>query len=67
MRALSTAAGLVVIALPALMWAQGGDASRAAAIHLMPWAELFIVYLVMALVLAFRPEGLFQRTSARKI
>jgi len=41
--------------------------ARAAAIHLVPWAELFIVYLVMALVLAFRPEGLFQRTSARKI
>jgi len=33
----------------------------------VPWAELFIVYLVMALVLAFRPEGLFQRVSARKI
>jgi branched-chain amino acid transport system permease protein len=41
--------------------------ARAAAIHLVPWAELFIVYLVMALVLAFRPEGLFQRMSARKI
>ena len=41
--------------------------ARAAAIHLVPWAELFIVYLVMALVLAFRPEGLFQRTAARKI
>jgi branched-chain amino acid transport system permease protein len=41
--------------------------ARATAIHLVPWAELFIVYLVMALVLAFRPEGLFQRMSARKI
>ena len=41
--------------------------ARAAAIHLVLWAELFIVYLVMALVLAFRPEGLFQRVSARKI
>ena len=41
--------------------------ARAAAIHLVPWAELFIVYLVMALVLAFRPEGLFQRTAARTI
>ena len=30
--------------------------ARAAAIHLMPSAELFIVYLVMALVLALRPE-----------
>jgi branched-subunit amino acid ABC-type transport system permease component len=33
----------------------------------MPSAELFIVYLVMALVLALRPEGLFQRTTTRKI
>ena len=41
--------------------------ARAVAIHLVPWAELFIVYLVMALVLAFRPEGLFQRASTRKI
>ena len=41
--------------------------ARSAAIHLMPWAELFIVYLVMALVLALRPEGLFQRTTLRKI
>jgi branched-chain amino acid transport system permease protein len=41
--------------------------ARATAIHLVPWAELFIVYLVMALVLAFWPEGLFQRMSARKI
>jgi len=28
---------------------------------------LFSVYLVMALVLVFRPEGLFQRIQARKI
>jgi branched-chain amino acid transport system permease protein len=41
--------------------------ARAAAIHLMPSAELFIVYLVMALVLALRPEGLFQRMTTRKI
>ncbi len=41
--------------------------ARSAAIHLMPWAELFIVYLVMAGVLAFRPEGLFQRVVLRKI
>ena len=41
--------------------------ARAAAIHLMPSAELFIVYLVMALVLALRPEGLFQRMPTRKI
>jgi branched-chain amino acid transport system permease protein len=41
--------------------------ARSAAIHLMPSAELFIVYLVMAAVLALRPEGLFQRTAQRKI
>ena len=41
--------------------------ARSAAIHLMPSAELFIVYLVMAGVLALRPEGLFQRTTLRKI
>jgi branched-chain amino acid transport system permease protein len=41
--------------------------ARSAAIHLMPSAELFIVYLVMAAVLALRPEGLFQRTTLRKI
>jgi branched-chain amino acid transport system permease protein len=41
--------------------------ARSAAIHLMPSAELFIVYLVMAGVLALRPEGLFQRAAVRKI
>jgi branched-chain amino acid transport system permease protein len=41
--------------------------SRSAAIHLMPSAELFIVYLVMAGVLALRPEGLFRRAALRKI
>ncbi len=41
--------------------------ARSAAIHLMPSAELFIVYLVMAGVLALRPEGLFQRATLRKI
>jgi len=41
--------------------------ARSAAIHLVPWAELFIIYLVMAFVLALRPEGLVQRVAARKI
>jgi branched-chain amino acid transport system permease protein len=40
---------------------------RAAAVHLLPEVELFVVYAVMALVLAFRPEGLFSRMQARKI
>ncbi len=41
--------------------------ARAASVHLMPEAELFIIYLVMAAVLVFRREGLFQKTQARKI
>lgn len=41
--------------------------ARAASVHLLPEAELFIIYLVMAVVLVFRPEGLFRKTQARKI
>lgn len=41
--------------------------SRAASVHLLPEAELFIIYFVMAIVLLFRPEGLFAKTQARKI
>ncbi len=41
--------------------------ARSAAVHLMPEAELFSIYGVMAIVLIFRPEGLFQRVQARKI
>jgi len=41
--------------------------ARAAAIYELPEAEIFIVYLVMAVVLFFRPEGLFTRAQARKI
>ena len=41
--------------------------ARALAVHVWPVAELFSVYLVMALVLMFRPQGLFQRIEARKI
>jgi len=41
--------------------------ARSSAVHLMPVAELFSIYLVMAVVLMFRPEGLFQRRQARKI
>ena len=32
--------------------------ARAASVHLMPQAELFMIYLIMAAVLAFRPQGL---------
>ena len=41
--------------------------SRAAAVHLLPEVELFVIYAVMALVLAFRPQGLFSRAEARRI
>ncbi len=41
--------------------------ARAASVHLYPDAELFVIYGVMALVLAFRPQGLFAIASARKI
>ena len=41
--------------------------ARAAAVHLMPQAELFVIYLIMAAVLMIRPEGLFKRETARRI
>jgi branched-chain amino acid transport system permease protein len=40
---------------------------RAAAVHLMPQIELFVIYGVMALVLVVRPYGLFVRVQPRKI
>jgi branched-chain amino acid transport system permease protein len=40
---------------------------RSAAVHYMPAVELFSIYLVMALVLIFRPKGLFSAAEARKI
>jgi branched-chain amino acid transport system permease protein len=41
--------------------------ARAASVHLWPAAELFSIYIVMAVILLFRPEGVFQRVQARKI
>lgn len=41
--------------------------ARAAAVHYFPEAELFSVYLVMAMVLIFRPKGLFAGPEVRKI
>ncbi len=41
--------------------------ARAASVQLFPELELFVIYAVMALVLAFRPFGLFTRAQARKI
>ncbi len=40
---------------------------RAAAVHLVPEIELFVIYGVMALVLVFRPYGLFTRAQPRRI
>jgi branched-chain amino acid transport system permease protein len=40
---------------------------RSVTIHFAPEYELFIIYLVMAAVLAFRPRGLFSAPEARKI
>ncbi len=41
--------------------------ARAAAVHLFPEGELFVIYGVMSLVLAVRPHGLFARPEVRKI
>jgi branched-chain amino acid transport system permease protein len=41
--------------------------SRSAAVHLYPDFELFVIYAVMGVVLALRPEGLFAAAQARKI
>jgi branched-chain amino acid transport system permease protein len=40
---------------------------RAAAVHLVPQLELFVIYAVMALVLIFRPYGLISPAQPRKI
>jgi len=40
---------------------------RSAAVHFFPQVELFSIYVVMALVLAIRPRGLFVAAEARKI
>ena len=41
--------------------------ARAGAVHLVPQLELFVIYAVMALVLIFRPHGLFTQAAPRKI
>lgn len=41
--------------------------SRSFAVHIAPEIELFVIYGVMFLVLAFRPQGLFGQTLARRI
>ncbi len=41
--------------------------ARALSVHLYPPAELFSIYIVMALVLAIKPYGLFALSEGRKI
>lgn len=41
--------------------------ARSIAVHLAPEAELFVIYGVMFLVLAIRPQGLFGQALARRI
>jgi branched-chain amino acid transport system permease protein len=40
---------------------------RSAAVHYMPEIELFSIYLVMALVLLLKPQGLYSAMETRKI
>jgi len=40
---------------------------RSFSVHYMPQVELFVIYFVMAMVLAFRPRGLFSLAEPRKI
>lgn len=41
--------------------------ARASAVHLAPALELFVIYVVMAVVLLVRPYGLFARQEVRRI
>jgi len=41
--------------------------ARAAAVHMLPEVELFVIYAIMAMVLVVRPQGLFAPVEARKI
>ena len=40
---------------------------RSLSVHYMPQVELFVIFFVMAMVLAFRPRGLFSLAEPRKI
>ena len=41
--------------------------ARAACVHKLPEAEIFIMYFCMAGMLIFKPKGLFEGSQARKI
>jgi branched-chain amino acid transport system permease protein len=51
----------------ALIGSLGVGLARAAAVHLMPALEVFVIYLVMTAVLAVRKEGLFAPAAVRRI
>jgi len=51
----------------ALVGAVAVGLARAAAVHMLPEVETFVIYVIMAAVLIFRPEGLFVPVKARKI
>jgi branched-chain amino acid transport system permease protein len=40
---------------------------RSLSVHYLPQVELFVIYFVMAMVLALRPRGLFSLAEPRKI
>lgn len=40
---------------------------KAISIHLLPAADLFVIYAVMGIVLAFKPYGLFAAPQARRV
>jgi branched-chain amino acid transport system permease protein len=41
--------------------------AHAAAVHLLPQVELFVIYAVMSIVLTLRPRGLFSQAQMRRI
>lgn len=51
----------------ALLGSLGVGLARAAAVHLLPELEVFVIYLVMTAVLAVRKEGLFAPAAVRRI
>jgi branched-chain amino acid transport system permease protein len=53
--------------LGALVGSVAAGLAHAAAVHLFPQGELFVIYAVMSLVLIARPQGLFGQPAPRKI
>ncbi len=66
-QARSPGAGVTLARVAGAVAVAGAEVARSLAVHTAPVAELFSIYVVMAVVLMFRPEGLFQRIQARKI